>query len=414
MLHRPRGVHYGRHQKTYLSREMTRAMALEHPIGDPHGGAAFGERNDPISAIVSIGTLFSTGGAVLAGTATLMQGLMFAGSALSLVGNLTGNAKLSKIGMVVGLAGGVGALAESAGMFSSGTMGDTFGYGSGAATGAPGAALQGTPTATPDVQVNPNASAGPIEVQNFGELGAGPMASDMNVLAPEGGFNVNEALSGSAAPGGAAPMSAPVSPAAPLNATPVDAAQTLPGNAGPAPVNAAAAGPMQASAAGPTPAGAGMSFDSFGNPVPAGSPAAMSADPSGLAQAQVNVNAPTGPGAGGGVWDKVKGAAGGMIDFAKANPGAAYMMSGAVSGAMDMLSGKNKAYIDYLESKGDLDKAQADAIRYRIEQEERRRKQLNENYKNVRTNVSVDPNTFQVSLNQPGLVSGAMQQPPRG
>lgn len=36
--------------KHYFSRAETRAMSLEHPIGDPFGGAAYGEFNDPVSA----------------------------------------------------------------------------------------------------------------------------------------------------------------------------------------------------------------------------------------------------------------------------------------------------------------------------------------------------------------------------
>jgi hypothetical protein len=403
MLHRPRGVHYGRHQKTYLSREMTRAMALEHPIGDPHGGVAFGERNEPISAILSIGTLFSTGGAVLAGTATLMQGLMFAGSALSLVGNLTGNSKLSKIGMFVGLAGGVGALAESAGMFSSGTLGETFGYGSGAATGAPGAALQGTPTATPDVQVSPIEMPNPIQGTDLPGIDAGPLSASANPIAPEGGFNVNDALSGSAAPGGAAPVVAPAGAATPLNAFPIEVKQTMdagfmPGNAGPAPVDAAAPGPVNATAAGPTPAAA-----TAAGPTPAAS--VNPTDARLAAGTQQTPSALSG-------WDKIKSMGSGVMDFAKSNPGAAYAMSGAISGAMDWVSGKTKAQIDAMEANGELSRAQADQIRYRIAQEERRRQQMNDNYKNVRTNIQVDPNTFQVST--PGLVSGAMQPPPRG
>lgn len=37
--------------KSYLSRAQTRAMAADMPIGDPFGGPAYGERNDPITAI---------------------------------------------------------------------------------------------------------------------------------------------------------------------------------------------------------------------------------------------------------------------------------------------------------------------------------------------------------------------------
>lgn len=36
--------------KVYLTRAQTRAMSIEAPIGDPFGGPAFGEFNDPVSA----------------------------------------------------------------------------------------------------------------------------------------------------------------------------------------------------------------------------------------------------------------------------------------------------------------------------------------------------------------------------
>lgn len=40
-------------EKLYMSRADTRAMSAEHPIGDPTGGAAYGERNDPVSATMA-------------------------------------------------------------------------------------------------------------------------------------------------------------------------------------------------------------------------------------------------------------------------------------------------------------------------------------------------------------------------
>ena len=111
--------------KTYMSRAVSRAMAADHPIGDPVGGAAYGERNDPISAIVAISSMAGTYAA--AGTfaaMTVMQGITFVGSALSLVGNVTGNKTLSKIGMIAGLAGGIGQFAD----YAMGTqMGGTLG-----------------------------------------------------------------------------------------------------------------------------------------------------------------------------------------------------------------------------------------------------------------------------------------------
>ena len=111
--------------KTYMSRAVSRAMSADHPIGDPVGGAAYGERNDPISAIVAISSMAGTYAAAGSFAAmTLMQGLTFVGSALSLVGNVTGNKTLSKIGMIAGLAGGIGQFAD----YAMGTqMGGTLG-----------------------------------------------------------------------------------------------------------------------------------------------------------------------------------------------------------------------------------------------------------------------------------------------
>lgn len=74
---------------------------------------------DPISAVLSIGTMLSSGVAAvgIAGL-TLTQGLMFAGGALGLAGAVTGNKKLRNLGGVLGLAGGLGELAK--GLASSG------------------------------------------------------------------------------------------------------------------------------------------------------------------------------------------------------------------------------------------------------------------------------------------------------
>ena len=41
--------------KVYASRSQTRSMGLHDPIGDPHGGVAYGERNDPVTAAVVVG-----------------------------------------------------------------------------------------------------------------------------------------------------------------------------------------------------------------------------------------------------------------------------------------------------------------------------------------------------------------------
>ena len=137
--------------KIYMSRAQTRAMAIEHPIGDPTGGPAYGEKNDPISAAIAIGSMGATYAAAgyTFAAMTVLQGITFAGAALSLVGNVTGNKSLMKLGMVVGLAGGIGSLAEGAGLFESGNLGETLGI----TTSVPNEALTaGSSTLAPGAQ----------------------------------------------------------------------------------------------------------------------------------------------------------------------------------------------------------------------------------------------------------------------
>ena len=54
--------------KIYASRSQTRAMGLHDPIGDPFGGVAYGERNDPVTAALAIGGA-SLVGSVIQGNA---------------------------------------------------------------------------------------------------------------------------------------------------------------------------------------------------------------------------------------------------------------------------------------------------------------------------------------------------------
>ena len=46
--------------KVYLSRAQTRAWSLDMPIGDPTGGPAYGERNDPVSAVTAGASIFGS------------------------------------------------------------------------------------------------------------------------------------------------------------------------------------------------------------------------------------------------------------------------------------------------------------------------------------------------------------------
>jgi hypothetical protein len=84
---------------------MTRAWSLDAPIGDPFGGPAFGERNEPVTAFFAVATAFETIAAI--------------GAVVSVVGMVTGNSDLAKIGGVMGLVGGFGTMAQG-GMFGEG------------------------------------------------------------------------------------------------------------------------------------------------------------------------------------------------------------------------------------------------------------------------------------------------------
>jgi hypothetical protein len=143
-------------------------MSADHPMGDPTGGVAYGEKNDPISAIISIATMGGTYAAAGSfATMTLMQGLTFAGAALSLAGNVSGNSTLSKIGMVAGIAGGIGSIAESAGWIDkTSTLGETFGSKAASAATSPTVVGNNAPTVTGNTGTNVNTS-GAAGYQDF-------------------------------------------------------------------------------------------------------------------------------------------------------------------------------------------------------------------------------------------------------
>jgi len=98
-------------KKYYLSRAQTRAMSGYEPIGDAFGGAAYGEKNDPVTAGMAIYSMY---GAYAATAITVWQGIAAVGGALTLVGMATGNSKLTKLGQIGMLAGNIGGFAESA------------------------------------------------------------------------------------------------------------------------------------------------------------------------------------------------------------------------------------------------------------------------------------------------------------
>lgn len=144
-------------RKYHFSRAETRAMSLDHPIGDPTGGVAYNEKNDPVSAIISLATMGGTYAAAGSFAAmTVMQGITFAGAAISLVGNVSGNKTLQKIGMVAGIAGGIGQLAGIQGP----TLGQTFG----STTTTP---ITGTGGASPNANLSQSAAGNAQPAQRY-------------------------------------------------------------------------------------------------------------------------------------------------------------------------------------------------------------------------------------------------------
>lgn len=355
-------------QKTHLSRSMTRAMGMELPIGDPFGGPAYGEKNDPVSAFISLASMAGTYAAAGSFAAmTLMQGLTFAGAALSLVGNVTGNRTLSKIGLVAGLAGGVGMLAESAGIFSSGTVGETFGLGEAAGN------------ASLSQSVAPGAQATAPGAQNttpLADVARSQMADSATNLTSSQVPNASLAGKGINVPGSATSA---------LNASPVD----LYSLAGPGP--GAGAGIQ-------TGPGAGLNLSAAGRAAGPGFMESLKA---------------------GNFMDAASAAGSNLMDLAKTNPGAAYMLGQTASGIANWLSGKTDAEIAALEAQSSAMGARGEQIRFEIEREKQRRANLNAGWAGpnaVNTSIPVNPNPgiqqpWQ-QQQQPGLIAGNM--PPRG
>ena len=227
---------------------------------------------------------------------TLTQGLVFAGAALSLVGNITGNKTLSKIGMVAGIAGGVGMLAET-------ITGSTFG----------GETRVGD-LAGETVKNAPSQAATPLgntPTETVAQTPAGTVA------------DATQAVQGGpvASAGGTPVATADVSAPAPTPGAPLAAVDTVP------------AAPAQMPAATPP----ATSYDSFGSPAAPGSPAAIKADPTGLAQAQLDANAAQKLAVAG-----KPGLVSSVLDGIKGNPMAAYIAAQGVAGVGNYMSAKDE------------------------------------------------------------------------
>lgn len=377
-------------QKIYLSRAMTRAMALDHPIGDPTGGPAYRETREPISATIAIGTMASTYAAAGSFAAmSLFSGLAFAGAAVSLIGNITGNKTLSKIGMIAGIAGGVGALAEGALGFSSGTLGETFGFGEAAANAAgAGASLAGSPAA--EISAQGAGAAGPLTpvvdgVQTFPV--AEPSALAARSLPP-----VSPTAGAVAGPSGAAVPLAGATPTAP--------AVTLPGNA---------TAPLSLTQDALLPATDTMVKVANNSVDPIGSlyyQMGGNVDPSYMDSIRKMTPMES-------AWEGVKDFGRGTLDLVKSNPGAAMMVGQMVGGVSEWLSGVPDAELDALQSQVGLNDARAMAIQEEIAREKQRRANLNAGYAQVNANVQVNPNVTiplpwqQQQAQANGLINGA-------
>ena len=345
--------------KTYMSRAVSRAMSADHPIGDPVGGAAYGERNDPISAIVAISSMAGTyasaaaaltaaGGVASFGSViasmSLMQGLTVVGSALSLVGNVTGNSTLSKIGMIAGLAGGIGQFAD----YSMGTqMGGTLG-----------------------------------QLGNKMGLNNVPGLSSVSIPTDALAMTRDQLKSNIGAYGGVTPEGFAKGVSSSGTSVPNPAGYNL--NAGPAMAN---------------PAGTAVST--------AAAPAAAAdggAAASGGAATTGSVAPPS--------FDTLKDAGKSVLKFTKENPDAAAIIAKSVGGLADWMSGKTDAEIAALKSQVGYADARAMQIQQEIEKEKTRRIRINEGYANVNTGgLNVNTNAL---MQSPSIAAPTVALPNQG
>jgi hypothetical protein len=335
--------------KIYFSRSISRTLSADHPVGDPTGGVAYGEKNDPVSAIISIATMGGTYAAAGSFAAmTVMQGITFAGAALSLAGNVTGNKTLSKIGMVAGIAGGLGQLAGIQGP----TLGQTFG----------GSAPAGGSGTAAGAMSSKSGSLSQSQAQSSGNLAAGGDLAD-EMAAAQKTASANTAARGGNVTGGAAQSAGP---------SPTD--YSLTSGTGIKPTD-----------------GVGLSY----NP-PAGPQ--LSANQPGVWDNLKKGN----------LWEATKGAGSGVMDFAKDNPYGAMMVGQTAQPIADYLSGKTDAEIETLDAQTGYATAKEQEIKEAIALEKRRRENLNAGYSQVNTGINVNPAVLG-QAQAGGLISGAMQ-----
>lgn len=114
-------------RKTYLSLAVSKAMAAEHPVGDPTGGAAYGKYEMPVVAVAV--AVWEVAAAVEVGFAALtaFEAVAVVSSVVGAVGAVTGNQDLVKIGLVGSIVGGVGSFAANQGWISNESLGISAG-----------------------------------------------------------------------------------------------------------------------------------------------------------------------------------------------------------------------------------------------------------------------------------------------
>ena len=341
-------------KKFYLTRTQTRAMSIDHPIGDPTGGAAYGEKRDPLSAAISIFSMYTSGAAIAANGLTLLSGLQFVGSALSLVGNITGNKTLSQIGMVAGFAGGIGSLASKFELFDSTALDSAVGLGKSPIT---------------DAMMQDTGYTGPQ---------SGPAAADFKTDIP----SVAKSFVGEGGGADALESSLNLSSAGDVLEAPAVLANNL-GTATAAPANNLM-----------PPTDYSLSGTKTGLKPPAlGLPAAKPGPLDLLKQGKFG--------------DAAMAAGSGAMDMLKTNPTGAYVASKAVGGLADWLSGRSEAELEKIKAESGYANAKALEVQATVDREKMRRANLNAGYGSVNAGFKINPNA--VVAQPPGLVAGAMQ-----
>ena len=338
---------------------MTRAMSLDHPIGDPTGGPAYGERRDPVTAIMAVASMWEAG-TVIAGAATLMagfealtiaQGLAFVGGALTLIGTATDNNDLMLLGSVVGLAGAVGGSMSDPGSGFDQTFSEAF---------TPKVSLTEAPAAAGNGLYGPQTTVG--------NQAAGTVTTPDLVSATPSGDTVAGGIK--TGPYGQQPVTTN------LNAPKLD--------------------PLQA----------GTNFDPLSNlPNPtAASGAGMKAP--GSVSASNTTNLTGAPPAKTGIINDA-------MAFAKENPMAAMVLgqaaSGVATGVMDMASGKSAAQTEQLKADASYRNSVADKTNRDSALQASRIAQMNANLK-AQLNagqVKVNPGAVTFNAQPPGLIAGA-------